>query len=363
MTLLLEDTDIQKLDLMGAAIPAMEEAFREFQAGIAVNRPRLRYDCASSAPTGRYFANALAGAVPKYGMAALRVDSGLRQPRTDGGAGRVGMAQPGARNWGLVLLFSLETAALLAIMHDFTLSGVRVGATTAAAMKYLARHDSRRLGIIGTGKQARSHLLALSMVKKLERVLVYSPNPQHRDEFCKEMVHQTHLWIEGKDDPRLVVEGSDIVVCATNGYSPVFRGKWLVKGQTVATIANSDVLGRRDEADEDTLVRADLIVINDKESVGSNNQRELLDPLEKGLIDWNKIRQLGEIVSGKTHGRTSPEQLIYYKNNTGMAIQFAAIGALAYRQAKENGLGRELPSEWFGTDLLDWYRKGFFPSP
>lgn len=363
MTLLLEDTDIMKLDLMGECITAMEETFREFELGIAVNRPRLRYDCASPNPAGKYFTNILAGAVPKYGMAALRVDSALRQPQIVLGTKRVDMPQPGARNWGLVLLFSLENAGLLAIMHDFTLSGIRVGATTAVASKYLAGKDASTLGIIGSGKQARTHLEAISKVKDLKKVLVYSPSREHRESFCHEMGKALSLEIEPKNEARMVVEGVDILCCATNAYSPVFQGKWLCPGQTVATIANSDVLRRRDEADEDTFVRSDLIVINEKESVSANNQRELLDPLEKGLISWGKICQLGEIVTGKRPGRTSPGQLIYYKNNTGMAIQFAAIGALAYQQAREKGIGRELPSEWFGTDLSSWYNKGYYPSP
>jgi alanine dehydrogenase len=69
------------------------------------------------------------------------------------------------------------------------------------------------------------------------------------------------------------------------------------------------------------------------------------------------------VLTGDHPGRTSERQIIYYKSNTGVGIQFAAAGALIYEACKKRGLGRELPSEWFGADLSEWMDKGFMPSP
>jgi hypothetical protein len=73
------------------------------------------------------------------------------------------------------------------------------------------------------------------------------------------------------------------------------------------------------------------------------------------------------IANGSQHlqvpGRTSDRQIIYYKSNTGVGIQFAADGALIYDACRKKGLGRELPNEWFGADLSEWVDKGFMPSP
>jgi len=129
----------------------------------------------------------------------------------------------------------------------------------------------------------------------------------------------------------------------------------------VTTIANSDGVHRRTEADATTMIRSDLIVLNNKETAIQNQQRELLDLIDEGKLHWKKVCELGEILIGKNPGRTSDQDVIYYKSNTGVGIQFAAAGALIYQACKKAGLGRELPTEWFGTDLRDWIDKAFTP--
>jgi len=120
---------------------------------------------------------------------------------------------------------------------------------------------------------------------------------------------------------------------------------------------------RRTEADAATMLRADFIVLNNKETAITNQQRELLDLIDGGKFGWDKVCELGQVLTGAHPGRKSEEQIIYYKSNTGVGIQFAAAGALIYEACKKKGLGRELPSEWFGADLSEWMDKGFMPSP
>jgi ornithine cyclodeaminase/alanine dehydrogenase-like protein (mu-crystallin family) len=131
----------------------------------------------------------------------------------------------------------------------------------------------------------------------------------------------------------------------------------------VTTIANTDGVHRRTEADETTMIRSGFIVLNNKETANTNQQRELLDPIDQGKFGWDKVCELGDVLIGKHPGRADDRQIIYYKSNTGVGIQFAAAGALIYDACKKQGLGRELPSEWFGTDLREWMDKGFMPSP
>ena len=92
-------------------------------------------------------------------------------------------------------------------------------------------------------------------------------------------------------------------------------------------------------------------------------ERELLDLIDEEKIGWEKVCELGEILIGKHPGRVNDEQLIYYKNNTGLGIQFAAAGEVIYEACKKGGLGREVPTEWFGADLSEWLDRGFSPSP
>lgn len=364
MTLILEDVAAQGLLSMAECIKAMEDAFAEYANGIAANRPRVRYTCPTPNQEFDYFANIIVGAVPGYNVAAVRIDSSRMQSRRSGGPDAfVHVPQYRNRACGLVLLYNLETTELMAIIHDFTIEGIRVGATTALAVKYLAREDASILGLFGTGKHARADLEGIALVRPLRQVKVFSPNPEHRLSFAHEMSERLGVEVLAVDEPRKVVHDVDIVCCATSSSRSVFDGSWLESGQLVTSIVNSDVIKQRAEVDETVLVHSNSIFINDKESVYANRQVELLDPIERGLISWEKVHELGDVVVSRVKGRSRPEELVYYKNNTGMGIQFAAAASVLYRKALERGLGQEVPTDWFSTDVSAWQEKGYYPSP
>ena len=371
MTLFIQDQEVQHLLSMEDCIAAMEIAFREYAAGSSINLPRIRLETPISKPGMCYYVNTHIGAVSKFETACIRIANQIRPVRT-ASADRVrpikinGEEHPSEysqRDWGIVLLFSMKTGEPLAIIQGFTLSGIRVAATTALAAKYLAREDSETLGILGTGKMARRHVEALSGVCPIKTVKVYSPSEAHLKEFCREIKQSLELDVHPETEPKSVVKGADIVCCATNSLKPVVLGEWLSPGQLVTTIVNSDILGKKTEVDEVAFIKSDVIVINDKTSAIANKQTELLEPIEKKLFGWEKIRELGKILIGDSYGRTRPEEIIYFKNNTGMAIQFAAAGHTIYQAAmKQKGFCKEFPTKMFGTDLTEWYQKGFRPS-
>jgi ornithine cyclodeaminase/alanine dehydrogenase-like protein (mu-crystallin family) len=159
---------------------------------------------------------------------------------------------------------------------------------------------------------------------------------------------------------------ADIVCCATTAMTPVFDGDWLKDGQVVVSIANSDVTNKRSEVDRRTYERANAIIINDWESVIDNDQTELLDPLKDGVIRKEQISELGDLLIGKTQ-LSAPAGgqagIVYYKNNSGLAIQFAAAGGVLYRRAMAEGSNKTIPTEWLGSDLSSYYKAGFRPSP
>jgi ornithine cyclodeaminase/alanine dehydrogenase-like protein (mu-crystallin family) len=170
------------------------------------------------------------------------------------------------------------------------------------------------------------------------------------------------------DDPRNVVHGADIVCCATTAMKPVFDGDSLEEGQVVVSIANSDVTNKRSEVDRRTYERATTIIVNDWESVIENEQTELLDPIKDGIIRREQVYELGDLILGKVRfgqpPRRGPGQgIIYYKNNSGLAIQFAAAGGMIYHKALAEGSQRTIPTDWLGSDLSVYYQAGFRPSP
>jgi len=361
--LLIMDPEVRQVLNMSECIVAMDRAFAEEARGIAVNKPRMRYKVPSDLDKPGYMANIIPGAVPSSGVAALRYDSTIVQERVVAGSKRMDFPSPLKRSWGFVLLFSLQTGEPLALVHDFSLSAVRVGATTGIANRALAKKDAKVVGIFGSGNEARTNLEAICCVRAIERVKVYSITKEHRDRFAEEMTELLNVEVQPVSSPEAVIKGSDIVMCATNSSEPVFNGNWLESGQVITTIANTDGVHRRTEADSTTMIRSDFIVLNNKETAITNQQRELLDLIDQGIFGWDKVCELGQVLLGAHPGRKNDQQIIYYKSNTGVGIQFAAVGALIYEGCKQRGLGRELPSEWFGADLSEWMDKGFMPSP
>jgi len=366
MTIIITDDDVKRLLPMPECIEAMRVAFRDFAEGVAVNRPRMRYLAAHPDPERRYMANVHVGAVPSSGIACVRAGSQIMRPPTPARERRT-YENPQAFNWGFIILFSIETAEPLALLHEFLLSGMRVGATTAVAVDEMARSDAHTLGLFGTGKQARNALEAIALVRPIRRVNVFSPSPEHRNALARDMTRDG-LAVNAVADPRAVVAGADIVCCATSAMQPVFDGQWLENGQLVVSIANSDVTNKRTEVDRRTYERAAAVVVNDWESVIDNDQTELLDPIAEGIIDRDQVHELGELVAGKMIVKQPPrggpeDRIIYYKNNSGLAIQFAAAGGILYRKAMAEGSNKVIPTEWLGSDLSAYYKAGFRPSP
>jgi ornithine cyclodeaminase/alanine dehydrogenase-like protein (mu-crystallin family) len=368
MTIIITDDDVKRLLPMRDCIEAMRVAFGDLSAGSAVNRPRMRYVAQHPELERKYLANVHVGAVPSYGIACVRAGSTIIKPPSATVDRRL-YENPTGFNWGIVILYSIETAEPLALMHEFHLSGVRVGATTAVAVDHMARNNASTLGLFGTGKQARAALEAIALVRPFRRVNVFSPSAEHRETFVREMARDG-IDIVAVGNPRAVIEGVDVVCCATSALKPVFDGDWLEDGQLVVTIANSDITNRnsRSEVDRRTYERASAIIVTDWASVIDSNQTELLDPLAEGVIRKEQIHELADIVAGKIEiaqpqRGAKADGVIYYKNNAGMAIQFAAAGGLIYRKAIAEGNNKTIPTEWLGSDLTSYYKAGFRPSP
>ena len=366
MTIIITDDDVKRLMPMGDCIAAMQVAFRDFANGVAVNRPRMRYLASHPDPERKYLANVHVGAVPSYGIACVRAGSQIIKPPSPTNDRRL-YENPQAFNWGIVILYSIETAEPLALMHEFQLSGIRVGATTGVAVDQIARKDAATLGLFGTGKQAHSALEAIVHVRPIKRVNVYSPSTEHRTAFVRDMARDG-LDVVAVPEPRAAVTGADIVCCATTSMKPVFDGDWLEDGQLVVSIANSDVTNKRSEVDRRTYERANAVIVNDWESVIDNDQSELLDPIKEGVIRQDQVHELGDLLIGKFAITQPPRDaaqngVIYFKNNSGLAIQFAAAGGHIYKKAILEGNNKTIPTEWLGSDLSSYYQAGFRPSP
>jgi ornithine cyclodeaminase len=348
VVLLLTNQDMERIEglEMAAIVSVVEAAYEELGRGEATNPPRRRLTTDLPGQDATYWFNNIMGSVPSQQTLALRIDSTSFRLLNE--EGKIRKVRAGDFV-GLVMLFDMLSGDLVGILHDHFLSTRRVAATGAVGAKYLARSDARIVGLFGSGQQATAQVLALAASRPVDLVKVYSPNAELRRDFAARLSDEAGVDVRAVDDPRAVVEGSDIVVTATNSRSPVFDGSWLRPGMHLETIVGTDQSAAGSEIDHEAVRRSEVIVTNLKEQIQVDRQPKLLWAIEEGLIDWEQIHDLSEVVAGRAPGRTSADQITLHDNNTGMGIQFAAVGSLILDLARQQKLGTELPDELFIT--------------
>jgi alanine dehydrogenase len=346
MVLVLKNDQLENLLPMSEEIEAIEHAFRELGQGKAMNAPRARLRTPWKEEGGQYYFNNIMGLVPGVKSMALRIDSSFsREVEVAGSKRRV---YPG--NFiGLVMLFDMDTCELLAIMDDHHISTMRVGATSAVASKYLSRKESKIMGLLGSGEQARTQVTAHLVVRPLTKIKVYSPTKANRERFAKEMSAQTGIEVVPVNSAEEAVRGSDIVSAATNTVDPVVEGRWLEEGMHVTSLVGGDGFLPRKELDDEAIKRAGLIIVGYKPQIFLDKQAEFHDRLERGIVKAEDLHELGDLLNGKCRGRKDDKEITFFKNNTGMGIQFAATARKMYEKALEKGIGTELPLDLFMT--------------
>jgi len=352
MTLILNNEEVKRVLTMDACLEILEDAYREQAAGRAMNQ--LRYDTEMPLPEmrndGRYEFKTMVGILPKYGISALRMSSSIVHHPVIAGQKRVEKlpAAPGGRWVGLVQIYSTINGEPLAFMPDGYLQGCRVAASSAIAAKYLARDDASVLGIFGSGWQARGQVEAMARVRRLKKVKVYSPTAENREKFAAEMAPVVEVEIEPVERPEEVIKGADIIACATNAREPVLHARWVEEGMHVTDVKSIEI-------DRAILERADRIVIHQRLAyetrIGGAGQYGELEASSWRSEDFEGYPLLEEMVAGKVTGREQRDEITYFWNNAGLGLQFAAVGYVIHKRAKEQGIGREIPTEWLTQEF------------
>lgn len=235
-----------------------------------------------------------------------------------------------------VLLYSPVTGALVAIMDGVLFTAMRTGAASGVATNYLARKDSKTLGVIGTGFQARTQTMAILEVRKIERIRAYDIYPENCQKFCEDIGTKFKVECICSRDANDVVVGSDIIVTATTSETPVFDGKLLEEGTHVNSIA-----GLGQELDEYTIKNSKLVV--DSRQAALEEARDIIIPIKKGVISPGHVyAELSELVLGKKRGRTNAEEITVFKS-VGLAVEDAATARELYDLAKERRVGTDIP--------------------
>jgi len=236
----------------------------------------------------------------------------------------------------LIILIEPETGKPLAIMDGTWITNMRTGAAGGVAAKYLARRDSKIIGMVGAGTQARSQLLALNLVFKIEEVKIYSKRFESCERFKKEM-GSLGLNISIKEKVEDAVRGCDILVTTTPVTQPIVENEWIEEGMHINAIGADAPL--KEELDPRILKRAKIVVDDIEQACHSG---EINVPISKGIISRAEIyAELGEIIAGKKVGRVTDSEITIF-DSTGLAIQDIATALIVYKKAKEQGLGSEV---------------------
>lgn len=312
--LYLREGEVERLLSMEVALEAVEDAFRAQAAGRLANHPRRRLH-----PDRNVYFHYMAAA--------------------DAGSGYFGMklyasAPAGVRF--LVPLYRADTGALVALLEADFLGRMRTGAASGVATKYMARADARRVGLLGSGHQAPTQLEAISRVRRLERVRVYSPNPDHRRAFAESMSAKLGLPVEPVETGERAIHEADIVVVCTNAKQPALQGGWLAPGAHINAVGAN--FPQKRELDDAAVARAHRIVVDSLEQ-SREEAGDLIAPFAARPERWQQVRELGEVVAGRFPGRGGPEEITLFKSN-GVALEDVAAAVRVYERARADGVGR-----------------------
>jgi alanine dehydrogenase len=315
--LLLSEEDVRQLLTMDMAMEAVEHALRKLALDEAQNIPRSRCQ------TDHVMLHVLPAAIKSMSALGLKVYTTARK---------------GTRFH--VSLYDGKTGSLLALIQADYLGQMRTGAASGVATQYMARHESNEVGLFGTGKQARTQLLAVCKARKIRHVSVYSPNDEHRRRFAQEMSAAVGCEIEPVPRPEMAAEDKDIVITATTSREPVLSGNWLAEG-THLNVVGSNFLAKA-EVDAVAVRRCESIVVDSKEQARLE-AGDFVQALEEGAISWTDIHELGQVIVGRFTGRARPQDVTLFKS-LGIGIEDVAVAARVYARAQEVGLGRVI--EW-----------------
>ena len=323
MALFLSEQDILKLPLsVEAAIPVMEETFRQAATAAAENGPRVRM------PFRNGFLQFGPGALHAQQLVGFKLWANF---------GRGKGVHKG--NQGYDFLYSMENGELLAIIHAYLIGKYRTSAVSAVAAKYLSPPDASTIGLYSAGRIAEGQIEAVCRVRPIKRVRVYSRRPREREDFCKRMSAHLGIDVVPANAPEELPRDADIIITASTAETPILFGEWLTRPCLVIAAGANHWYKR--EIDGKVIERASLVVVDDKaqSKIESGN---LLWAEAHGLLAWQRVEELGSVVAGRVEVPDLRKSTILFGSH-GLSTTDVAMAAKAYELAKAHKLGIEIP--------------------
>ncbi len=327
--LILTAQDVRRALPLETAIAGMKHAFAALSRGDAVIPLRVRLPVASR--------NAAALLMPAY------VPGADGDAQSDALAVKVVTLYPENIPAGrplihaAVLVMDARTGQMLALLEGSSLTAIRTGAASGAATDLLARPDARIAAIFGSGAQARTQLEAICAVRPLAEVRIYSRERAHARSFVEAMRPLVPVKLLEAASPREAMEGVDLICTATTSISPVFEDDHVPAGIHINGVGS--YTPEMIEIPPLTIARALTVV--DSLTACQAEAGEIIRAVALGGKAWAQVAELGAIINGTTPGRTSAEQITFFKS-VGVAVQDAVAAQITLENAARLGLGQEV---------------------
>jgi ornithine cyclodeaminase/alanine dehydrogenase-like protein (mu-crystallin family) len=363
MTLIINNADVHQLLTMETTLAALEEAYLALATREAVCRPRIDISIPTSQPGKNYQWGTMEGGSTS-GYFAIRMKSDVvYETQYNGVVTEEKYCTKPGLYCGLILLTAIETGEPLAFINDGVLQHMRVGGDGGIGVKYMANPDAEVVGMLGSGGMARTHMQAFNAVRTIKKLQVFSPTKANRETFAREMAAAYNMEVKVCDRPEDVYKGAHIVAALTDSAVPVLDGSLLEKGTHIVNVGGG---GTPDEA---SLKRVDVYLrFGDAPPPSSRPDLDLPDDKlgwaarpgnghrrrrTRGVLLPEKRVTLADLVAGRAKGRTSAEQITYSERGNLQGAQFYSVAGKVYELAKQQGLGRHIPTEWFLQDIRD----------
>jgi alanine dehydrogenase len=315
MPILLTEQDVKALLTMDDLIEVMASALADFSAGRVTQPLRTVIEVGEQ--------RSFYGLMPAY--MPSRPALGTKLVTVFEGNTARGLTT----HLATIVLLDPETGALLALMDGRYITEARTAAVSAVSIKLLARPDADVLAILGSGVQARSHLEAISRVRNLTAVRVWSPNAARVSAFVADMRPHVRVPIVASSTAEEAVRGAGIIALTTAAKEPVIRNQWVADGTHICAVGACRPTQR--EMDPALVARGDLYV--DSREAALAEAGDIVLAIADGAIDQAHIKgELGELVSADDRGRTSSDRVTIFKS-LGMAVEDVAAAALVYQRA------------------------------
>lgn len=232
---------------------------------------------------------------------------------------------------GVTVLMDSENSKVLASLDSPTITALRTGAVSGLASKYLSRRDSKSVAVIGSGQQARTILEAVSCVREVDRVKVFSRTHGNAVQFAKEMGRLLGIEVKATEERATAMKNADILIVATNSSTPVIDWNEVPKGAHINSVGT---LPDRRELDVETVCNSSLYV-DIKEGV-LKEAGDVIEAIKSGRItETHILGDLTDLAKKQVEGRASDKEVTLFKS-VGFALQDIYASDRVYRKSSRD---------------------------